>query len=158
MSIEQQLLPALARQAIEQALGAQPDSAPRSRQGSGPEDEDWLQAPGASFVTLTQQGRLRGCIGTGREQRMQCDLCPRDCAARGPARRLLRAHARRASAMVLTTYGRSSGFCIDPIEKKPLNHFHPGSAACCPSAPQAATSPASSARTGTSASRATWTG
>jgi pyruvate formate lyase activating enzyme len=26
----------------------------------------------------------------------------------------------------LTTYGRSSGFCIDPIEKKPLNHFLPG--------------------------------
>jgi hypothetical protein len=29
-------------------------------------------------------------------------------------------------AMQLTTYGRSSGFCIDPIEKKPLNHFLPG--------------------------------
>lgn len=28
--------------------------------------------------------------------------------------------------MVLTTYGRSSGFCVDPIEKKPLHHFHPG--------------------------------
>jgi AmmeMemoRadiSam system radical SAM enzyme/AmmeMemoRadiSam system protein B/AmmeMemoRadiSam system protein A len=28
--------------------------------------------------------------------------------------------------MVLTTYGRSTGFCIDPIEKKPLNHFLPG--------------------------------
>jgi pyruvate formate lyase activating enzyme len=30
--------------------------------------------------------------------------------------------------MYLTTYGRSSGFCVDPIEKKPLNHFYPGSA------------------------------
>ena len=30
--------------------------------------------------------------------------------------------------MVSTTYGRSTGFCIDPIEKKPLNHFHPGTA------------------------------
>ena len=29
---------------------------------------------------------------------------------------------------MLTTYGRSSGFCVDPIEKKPLNHFYPGSA------------------------------
>src|SRR5687768_9076698 len=29
--------------------------------------------------------------------------------------------------MVLTTYGRSSGFCVDPIEKKPLAHFYPGS-------------------------------
>jgi pyruvate formate lyase activating enzyme len=27
---------------------------------------------------------------------------------------------------VPTSYGRSSGFCIDPIEKKPLNHFLPG--------------------------------
>jgi len=28
--------------------------------------------------------------------------------------------------LILTTYGRSSGFCIDPVEKKPLNHFLPG--------------------------------
>src|SRR6185503_1270308 len=28
--------------------------------------------------------------------------------------------------IVLTTYGRSSGFCVDPIEKKPLNQFFPG--------------------------------
>ncbi len=28
--------------------------------------------------------------------------------------------------IVLTTYGRSSGFCVDPIEKKPLHHFLPG--------------------------------
>jgi len=34
--------------------------------------------------------------------------------------------ARHDGQMVLTTYGRSSGFCIDPIEKKPLNHFLPG--------------------------------
>ena len=35
--------------------------------------------------------------------------------------------ARAGAQLVLTTYGRSSGFCIDPIEKKPLNHFLPGS-------------------------------
>lgn len=34
--------------------------------------------------------------------------------------------ARENDQVVLTTYGRSSGFCIDPIEKKPLNHFLPG--------------------------------
>jgi pyruvate formate lyase activating enzyme len=34
--------------------------------------------------------------------------------------------ARRGDQVVLTTYGRSSGFCVDPIEKKPLNHFLPG--------------------------------
>jgi pyruvate formate lyase activating enzyme len=33
---------------------------------------------------------------------------------------------RQDNAVVLTTYGRSSGFCIDPIEKKPLHHFLPG--------------------------------
>ena len=60
--------------------------------------------------------------------------------------------------MVLTTYGRASGFCVDPIEKKPLNHFYPGHAASCRSARRAATWAASSARTGTSPSRARWTG
>ncbi len=34
--------------------------------------------------------------------------------------------AREEDQIILTTYGRSSGFCIDPIEKKPLNHFLPG--------------------------------
>ncbi len=34
--------------------------------------------------------------------------------------------ARQHDQIVLTTYGRSSGFCVDPIEKKPLNHFLPG--------------------------------
>src|SRR3989442_12971664 len=34
--------------------------------------------------------------------------------------------AREGDGIVLTTYGRSSGFCVDPIEKKPLNHFLPG--------------------------------
>ena len=34
--------------------------------------------------------------------------------------------AREGDGLVLTTYGRSSGFCVDPIEKKPLNHFLPG--------------------------------
>jgi len=33
---------------------------------------------------------------------------------------------RAGDTMVLSTYGRSSGFCVDPIEKKPLNHFLPG--------------------------------
>ncbi len=31
-----------------------------------------------------------------------------------------------AGEVKLYTYGRSSGFCVDPIEKKPLNHFLPG--------------------------------
>src|SRR5678816_1419118 len=35
-------------------------------------------------------------------------------------------HQRAGDRMVLTTYGRSSGFALDPIEKKPLHHFYPG--------------------------------
>ncbi len=58
--------------------------------------------------------------------RIQCDLCPRDCRLHEGQRGLCFVRAREGDAMVLTTYGRSSGFCIDPIEKKPLNHFHPG--------------------------------
>jgi pyruvate formate lyase activating enzyme len=59
--------------------------------------------------------------------RVQCDLCPRDCRLQEGQRGLCFVRAREGDRMVLTTYGRSSGFCVDPIEKKPLNHFHPGS-------------------------------
>ena len=59
--------------------------------------------------------------------RIQCDLCPRDCRLHEGQRGLCFVRARQGDELVLTTYGRSSGFCIDPIEKKPLNHFYPGS-------------------------------
>lgn len=59
--------------------------------------------------------------------RMQCDLCPRDCQLRDGQRGLCFVRERQGDQMILTTYGRSSGFCIDPIEKKPLHHFYPGS-------------------------------
>jgi pyruvate formate lyase activating enzyme len=59
--------------------------------------------------------------------RIQCDLCPRDCKLNDGQRGLCFVRQRVGEAMVLATYGRSSGFCIDPIEKKPLNHFLPGS-------------------------------
>jgi pyruvate formate lyase activating enzyme len=59
--------------------------------------------------------------------RIQCDLCPRDCRLHDGQRGACFVRQRIGDAMVLTTYGRSSGFCIDPIEKKPLNHFLPGS-------------------------------
>ncbi|MEM7584063.1 MAG: AmmeMemoRadiSam system radical SAM enzyme [Acidobacteriota bacterium] len=58
--------------------------------------------------------------------RVQCDLCPRFCKLREGQRGLCFVRGRQHDAIVLTTYGRSSGFCIDPIEKKPLNHFYPG--------------------------------
>ena len=61
------------------------------------------------------------------DQRLQCDLCPRFCKLRDGQRGLCFVRARAGDEIVLTTYGRSSGFCVDPIEKKPLNHFLPGS-------------------------------
>ena len=59
--------------------------------------------------------------------RIQCDLCPRDCKLHDQQRGACFVRQRQGDGLVLTTYGRSSGFCIDPIEKKPLNHFYPGS-------------------------------
>ncbi len=60
--------------------------------------------------------------------RLQCDLCPRYCRLHEGQRGLCFVRARQGEQLVLTTYGRSSGFCIDPIEKKPLHHFLPGTA------------------------------
>jgi len=60
--------------------------------------------------------------------RVQCDVCPRACRLREGQRGLCFVRGRVADQVVLTSYGRSSGFCVDPVEKKPLNHFLPGSA------------------------------
>ena len=58
--------------------------------------------------------------------RLQCDLCPRACKLREGQRGLCFVRERRNDVVILNSYGRSSGFCVDPIEKKPLNHFLPG--------------------------------
>ncbi|WP_338846435.1 AmmeMemoRadiSam system radical SAM enzyme [Massilia sp. W12] len=63
----------------------------------------------------------------GGPARIQCDLCPRECKLHEGQRGLCFVRAMHEGQMVLTTYGRSSGFCVDPIEKKPLNQFYPGS-------------------------------
>src|SRR6516164_2340975 len=60
--------------------------------------------------------------------RVQCDVCPRACRLHEGQRGFCFVRMRQDDAVVLTSYGRSSGFCVDPIEKKPLNHFLPGSA------------------------------
>jgi len=73
--------------------------------------------------TSTIPGRYWHPLEDGR---LQCDLCPRFCRLRDGQRGLCFVRARAGAQMVLTTYGRSSGFCVDPVEKKPLNHFLPG--------------------------------
>jgi pyruvate formate lyase activating enzyme len=59
-------------------------------------------------------------------ERLVCDLCPRGCSLKAGDRGFCFVRQHLDGEVVLTTYGRSTGFCVDPIEKKPLNHFHPG--------------------------------
>jgi pyruvate formate lyase activating enzyme len=75
------------------------------------------------MIKDTVPGRYWHLLEDGR---IQCDLCPRYCHVKDGQRGLCFVRARQGDQMVLTTYGRSSGFCVDPIEKKPLNHFLPG--------------------------------
>lgn len=72
---------------------------------------------------VSRLGRYRHLLDDGR---MQCDLCPRDCMLRDGQRGLCFVRQRVGDEMLLTTYGRSTGFCVDPIEKKPLSHYYPG--------------------------------
>jgi pyruvate formate lyase activating enzyme len=61
------------------------------------------------------------------DSRVVCELCPRLCKLKDGQRGFCFVRQNSGGEVVLTTYGRSSGFCVDPIEKKPLNHFYPGS-------------------------------
>src|SRR5512144_1485992 len=84
-----------------------------------------LGGGGGHTVTTAFPGRWWHRLDDGR---IQCDLCPRDCRLHEGQRGACFVRQREGDQIVLTTYGRSAGFCIDPIEKKPLNHFYPGSA------------------------------
>jgi pyruvate formate lyase activating enzyme len=61
------------------------------------------------------------------EDRLQCRLCPRGCILKFGERGFCFGRQNIGGELVLTTYGQSSGFAVDPIEKKPLYHFFPGS-------------------------------
>jgi pyruvate formate lyase activating enzyme len=82
------------------------------------------QAPHRMDPPATWPGRWWHALDDGR---IQCDLCPRECRLHEGQRGLCFVRAREGDAIVSTTYGRSSGYCVDPIEKKPLHHFLPGS-------------------------------
>jgi pyruvate formate lyase activating enzyme len=79
--------------------------------------------PPASDAGATVPTRYWHALDDGR---VQCDVCPRHCRLHEGQRGLCFVRARQHDAVVLTTFGRSSGFCVDPIEKKPLNHFLSG--------------------------------
>ena len=81
----------------------------------------------AETFSLADPGVVRtGYWHVMEDGRVQCDVCPRYCKLHEGQRGLCFVRARVEDQIVLTSYGRSSGFCIDPIEKKPLNHFLPG--------------------------------
>ena len=80
-------------------------------------------APVTSDSQAIVRTRYWHCTDDGRAQ---CDVCPRHCRLREGQRGLCFVRACRDGEIVLTTYGRSSGFAVDPNEKKPLNHFLPG--------------------------------
>jgi pyruvate formate lyase activating enzyme len=71
-----------------------------------------------------ERGRWEHLLPDGR---IQCDLCPRSCRLREGQRGYCYVRQRVDGAILLTSYGRATGFCVDPIEKKPLYHFFPGS-------------------------------
>ena len=60
------------------------------------------------------------------DERVVCDLCPRACSMKDGDKGFCFVRENVGGKMILSTYGKSTGFCIDPIEKKPLNHFYPG--------------------------------
>ena len=79
----------------------------------------------AEIEPFVVRGELHHRLADGR---VQCDICPRACTLRDGQRAFCFVRMARGGDVVLTTYGRSTGFCIDPVEKKPLNHFYPGTA------------------------------
>ncbi len=72
------------------------------------------------------EGRAGRFYTTLDDGRLLCHLCPRACRLGDGQRAFCFVRQNVGGQMMLTTYGRSSGFCLDPIEKKPLNHFFPG--------------------------------
>jgi pyruvate formate lyase activating enzyme len=76
-----------------------------------------------SDVPTTCEGRWWKDLGDGS---LECHLCPRRCRLHEGQRAFCFVRQNQGGRMVCTTYGRSTGFCVDPIEKKPLNHFLPG--------------------------------
>lgn len=102
-----------------------PESIPpnHSRQDQSSQDQHPFEL---ARYPLDESNPLPGAWWYRDGDRAVCTLCPRECRLKDGDRGFCFVRQNRGGKIVLTTYGHSTGFCIDPIEKKPLNHFHPG--------------------------------
>ncbi|MDP8222282.1 MAG: AmmeMemoRadiSam system radical SAM enzyme [Candidatus Lernaella stagnicola] len=74
----------------------------------------------AAAVTARFQTKLEG-------QQCRCELCPRHCVIDLDGEGFCGHRANRDGNLIAVRYGQVAALAIDPIEKKPLYHFHPGS-------------------------------
>ena len=58
--------------------------------------------------------------------RVRCRLCPYNCLIADGSRGACGVRVNKAGALVTEVYGKTTGMALDPIEKKPLYHYHPG--------------------------------
>lgn len=84
------------------------------------------QQGGVMFTPLVQSAYPADWWTMLPDGRIECQLCPRACKLQDGQRGFCFVRQRRHNQLILTTYGRTSGFWVDPVEKKPLNHFYPG--------------------------------
>ena len=87
------------------------------------------QTMNSTFVDSSdakEKHRAKWWRRSSEQGRIICDLCPRECSLSEGDRGFCFVRQNQGDEMVLTTYGLSTGFCVDPIEKKPLAHFYPG--------------------------------
>ena len=89
--------------------------------------EESSKVNASQSVDACVPGRYWHTIEEAGQEKIFCDLCPRACVMKEGDRGFCFVRQNIEGQMYLTTYGKSTGFCIDPIEKKPLNHFYPGS-------------------------------
>lgn len=61
------------------------------------------------------------------DDKIQCTICPRNCKLKEGQSGFCSIRKNIGGEVVLTSYGYNTGLAIDPIEKKPLYHFYPGS-------------------------------
>lgn len=76
--------------------------------------------------TTTRNGHPAEYAFCREDGRIECRLCPHHCVLRDGQAGICHVRVARAGALVAAGYGHISSAHVDPMEKKPLYHFHPG--------------------------------